>query len=496
MLKFYTNVAHWGGRVRVRGWNNGRRFQESIPYKPYLFTRSRNLESTTSYRTLRGQPVEKVDFDSIYDAKEFVERYDEVHNFEVYGSTNWPYVYLYDEYRDVPYDPKQISVVNVDIEVGADEFPDPWKADWPITAITIEKNKKVYSLGLMPYEPSLPNVTYILCKNENDLLDKFIQIWLNFDPDVVTGWNIDYFDIPYIVNRVKKLLGDDSVLLLSPWKKIKESTVFYHGSNKTLYELVGITSLDYLPLYKKFSFSNEESYRLDNIAFVVIGEKKLDYSEYESLNDLYKNDFKKYMDYNIHDVMLVSRINDKLGFIEQVFAIAYDSLVNFADTFTSVKIWEIIMHNYLLGQGIVSPPKKHSMKEKQIAGGYVKEPITGRHEWVASFDLNSLYPHLIMQYNISPETFVDVLDELPSDETSPDRIINGFMNDERQAQLREANLALTAGGALYSREKQGFVPVLMEQMYNDRSKFKSMMIEEKQNLEAIEAEMKKRGILT
>jgi DNA polymerase elongation subunit (family B) len=493
-MEFYTHAAQWGGKVRVRGWKNGRRFQDSIPYRPYLFTRSKTNEPT-GYVTLRDQPVDRVQFDSIYDAKEFVERYRDVHNFEVYGSTNWPYAYLYDVYgRGMEYDAKQVSVVNVDIEVGADEFPDPWKADWPITAITLEKNKKYVSFGLMPYVPADPEDVYVMCESEEDMLERFITAWLNFDPDVVTGWNIDYFDVPYLVNRIRKLLGDDYACMLSPWKKIKESTVFYHGSNKTLYDLVGVTSLDYLPLYKKFSFSNEESYRLDNIAFVTIGEKKLDYSEYESLNDLYKNNFQLFMEYNRRDVALVSRMNDKLGFIEQVFAMAYDTLVNFSDTFTTVKFWEIICHNYLLDQGVVSPQKKHSIKEKQIAGGHVKEPITGRHEWVASFDLDSLYPHLIMQYNISPETLVDRLDELPSEESSVDRILNGFMNEERLAQLREADLSLTAGGALYSRAKRGFAAALMDKFYEDRKKFKGMMNEEKKNLEAIEAEMKRRGL--
>lgn len=492
MQTFYTHAYVDRGRVKVRGWKNGRRWEETTNYRPSLFVRSD--DPNAAYKSLKGHPLEKKTFESIFMAKEFVERYDEVSNFDVFGSTGWAYNYLYENFKDISYDASQISVVNFDIEVGADEFPDPWKANWPITAITLEKNKKIVSLGLLPYSNPDPNVTYVLCKSEEDLLEKFVTIWLNFDPDVITGWNIDFFDVPYVINRLRKLIGDDMALLLSPWKKIKEKTVFHHGKNRIEYELVGITSLDYMPLYKKFSFSNEESYSLDNIAFVTIGEKKLDYSEYESLNDLYKNDFKKYMDYNIRDVMLVSRMNDKLGFIEQVFAIAYDSLVNFSDTFTSVKIWEIIMNNYLMDQKIVPPKKGHSRKEKQIAGGHVKQPINGRHEWVISFDLNSLYPHLIMQYNISPETFVDVLDELPSNEDSPDRIMNGFMTPERQEQLKEAGLTLTAGGALYSKEKRGFVPILMQNMYDDRVTYKSKMIEEKKNLEAIEAEMKKRGL--
>jgi DNA polymerase elongation subunit (family B) len=436
-----------------------------------------------------------MDFDSISDAREFIKKYNDVGNFNIYGSTLWPYVFIFDRYQHCQYDPKEISVGNFDIEVYAPEFPDPYKANWPVSAITIEKNGKIYALGMKPFQNNDPDVTYILCLTEEELLAAFIELWVKLDFDVVTGWNIDFFDIPYLVNRIRKILGDDYALFLSPWKKIEERSVKQqYGGEKLTYDLVGITSLDYLPLYKKFSFGNEESYTLNNIASVVVGEKKLDYSEYESLADLYERNFQLYLEYNIRDVKLVTKIDQKLGFIQQVFAIAYDSCVNFADTFTSVKIWEIIMHNYLLGKNIVSPQKTKSEKEKQIAGGFVKEPIPGRYIWPVSFDLDSLYPHLIMQYNISPETLVDTLDELPSNESSPVRLLEGFMTPERTAQLKAANLSLTAGGALYSNEKQGFVPYLMERMYEDRKTYKTKMLAAKDDLVAIEAEMKKRGL--
>lgn len=495
MAIYYTNVAVDRGKIKIRGWRNGRRFQDTVNYRPYLFLPSKKPDSTSKYRTLDDKVVEKIDFESISEARNFVKKYNDIGNFNIFGSTMWQYVYLYDKFKNCQYDPTEISVVNFDIEVYAPEFPDPYKAKWPINAITLERNGKIISLGTKPFDNKDPDVTYILCSSEEEILDKFLEYWAKFDPDVITGWNIDFFDIPYLVNRLRILFNNGAELLLSPWKKIEERMVKQqYGNEKLTYDLIGITSLDYMPLYKKFSFGNEESYSLNNIAFVTIGEKKLDYSEYESLADLYEKNFQLFLEYNIRDVRLVSKMDRKLGFIQQVFAIAYDSLVNFADTFTSVKIWEIIMHNHLMDNNIVSPQKTRSEKEKQIAGGFVKEPEPGMYHWPVSLDLDSLYPHLIMGYNISPETFYDVVDDLPSNEESPVRILEGYITPEKTQKLVEANLSLTAGGALYKRDKQGFVPYLMETMYEDRKKYKNMMIEEKKNLELIELEMKKRGM--
>lgn len=496
MNKFYTYFGYDKGKVRVRGYNNGRRFDELISYGPTLFVNSKNKE--TEYKALNGRSVEPIKFDSIGEARDFSKQYEDVVNFDVYGSTQWPYSYIAEAYPDIQYEVDLISVVNFDIEVGADEFPDPMKANWPITAITMEKGGKIVSLGCLPYNVHDDDVTYILCSDEEELLEKFLYYWANFDPDVITGWNIDGFDVPYIINRIRKVLGEESANRLSPRRRIEERLVKgKFGKETTVYELVGITALDYMALYKKFSFSNEESYSLDNIAFVTIGEKKMDYSEVATLNELYKTNFQKYMDYNIRDVRLVKKIDEKLGFIAQVFAIAYDAMVNFADTFTSVKIWEIIMYNYLMKQHIVPPKKTKTQKEKQIVGGHVKEVVPGQYKWVCSFDLNSLYPHLIMQYNISPETLAGVWDVLVVEgnvERSVDMILDGLITTEKTEKFKKQNVTMTAGGAFYTKEKRGFVPILMENMYNDRTVYKKKMLEEKKILVEIEAEMKKRGM--
>jgi DNA polymerase elongation subunit (family B) len=227
---------------------------------------------------------------------------------------------------------------------------------------------------------------------------KFMDVWRSkqFSPDVVTGWNVEQFDIPYLVNRFRRVVGSEFTKKLSPWGIINEREIVNAFGTQKLQEIVGISCLDYLAMYKKFSFQMQESYKLDHIAHQELGERKLDYSDYANLQDLYERDYQKYIEYNIKDVALVRKLDQKLKMIEQVYAIAYDGKVNFQDAFTSVRMWDIIIHNYLLNQNIVIPFFKKQEKERQIEGAFVKDPKPGMHNWVVSFDLNSLYPHLMM----------------------------------------------------------------------------------------------------
>jgi DNA polymerase elongation subunit (family B) len=415
------------------------------------------------------------------DARDYVKEYREITNKQIYGLTNYQYAFINDSYPGaIDYDPKMISVVTLDIETSTQGgFPDIETANQSITAITVRKNGMSLVLGLRPYTPKLDGVKYFHCKSEEDLLEKFLTIWQSkeFSPDVVTGWNVEFFDIPYLVNRIRRQLGDKSAKRLSPWGILEERQLEIMGRMYTCYIPVGISILDYLQAYKKFSFSQQESFKLDHIAFVELGERKLDYSEYESMHEFYEKDFEKYIDYNIHDVILVDKLEDKLKFLEQIFAIAYDGHVNFVDAFTSVRMWDIIIHNYLLSQGIAIPMTSRQEKDGQIVGAYVKDPQVGMHDWTVSFDLNSLYPHLIMQYNISPETYVGQLQGL-----SIESILDGAL-DEHQEYMIQQNVAVAASGCMFDRDRQGFLPALMLKMYNDRVLYKKQMIAAKQQYE-------------
>ena len=471
-MKFYTSVYQRGDKIYVRGYEDGQRVEFVEKYKPYLFLPKKD----GFYRTLDGKQVDKMQFDSISDARDFCEKYKDVSNFDYYGLNNYQYVFMYDYYNgEIQYDPSLVSVVTIDIECAADEgFPDIQKADKEITAITLRKNGKNVVFGCGEFVTDDENTNYIRCKNEHELLDKFIKVWNHptWKPDVVTGWNIEFFDIPYTVNRIKNILGDEFAKKLSPWGFLEEKEVEFKGKKNQTYSPVGIAVLDYYQLYRKFMFGNQESYKLDYIAQVELGEKKIDYSEYGSLLELYKNNFQKFIEYNIYDCVLVDRLDEKLKFIEQVMALAYDGKVNYHDTMSTVRPWDVIIHNYLLDRRIVIPQFEPYKYEFELVGGHVKEPIPGLYKWVISFDLNSLYPHLIMQYNISPETFVTRLPGF----TNIDTLINGSFN-------HNCEHTIAANGCIYRKDKQGFLPQLMETMYNDRVEYKKKMIEAKKRYE-------------
>ena len=467
---FYTHVYMRSDKIYLRGYDKGLRIKETINYNPYLFIAKQNGK----YKTLDGKPVEKIMFDSIRDAREFVSRYEEVSNVDIYGLTNFQYLYIFDTFKgDIDYDPRLVTVGTLDIECAADEgFPDISKADKPITAITIRSRGRNYVFGCGEFVTEDLNTHYVKCNDEHHLIQQFISCWRALDLDIVTGWNIEFFDIPYIVNRIISLFGEKEAKKLSPWGILDEKIVEFKGKQNQSYTPAGISVLDYYQLYRKFTFGNQESYKLDYIAQTELGEKKLDYSEYGSLLELYKNNFQKFIEYNILDCLLVERLDDKLKFIEQVMALAYDAKVNYNDTMTTVRPWDIIIHNYLLEQGIVIPQFKKQPDFEELVGGHVKEPKVGLSKWVVSFDLNSLYPHLIMQYNISPETFVT---RLPNFDKI-DILLNGNWSTN-------CPHAIAANGCIYRKDKQGFLPQLMEKMYNDRVVYKKKMIEAKQSYE-------------
>ena len=487
MTKFYTNVSLSRNDILLRGYEDGQRVQHRIPYKPTLYVHSKNNNSL--YRNLKGKQVDEIKLESISEARDFVKRYSDVEGFDIYGLTNYVYAFINEYFPgELDYDPKKISMVNIDIEVAADQgFPNIQTADKEITAITMKKDDMYVVLGCGEFDISKldadlqTKIKYIKCHDEAQLLIKFLDVWRSkwFLPDVVTGWNIETFDIPYIVNRVKRILGESMAKKLSPWELLEERTITVAGRDYQTYVPVGISTLDYLQLYRKFSFTMQESYRLDHIANIELGERKMDYSEYDSLFDLYKKDYQKFIEYNIKDVDLVGKLEDKLKFIEQVYAIAYDGKVNYQDAFTSVRMWDIIIHNYLLSQRIVIPHVKPGKKERQIIGAHVKDPKVGMHKWVVSFDLNSLYPHLMMQYNISPETYVGHISVI-NGEDGVKKILDGYLNEPSiRNQMTSQNVTVAASGCMFDKDYQGFLPKLMQKMYDDRVVYKKRMIEAK-----------------
>jgi DNA polymerase elongation subunit (family B) len=479
---FYTSVARHFDDLLIRGYENGKRFSRKIKYKPYLFTPSR--DGNGEYYTLDSRRVDRIDFESMSECNQFIKRYKDVQGFKMYGLSSFQYAFINDEYReDIVFDKSLVSVLTIDIETDSKGgFPNIDTADKMITAITLRVDDETVVLGYKPYTPA-PKVQYYLCKDEEELLSRLLEIWSKMAPDIVTGWNVEFFDVPYIVNRIKRILGEKAALRLSPWGILEDRKIYTRGREHTVYSPVGISVLDYLQLYTKFSYKMQESYRLDHIAHVELGERKLDYSEFSSLNELYEGDYQKFIDYNVKDVDLVYALDAKMKFIEQVMTIAYSGKVNYLDTFTSVRMWDIIIHNYLMEQKIVVPQNEFREKDEQITGAYVKDPHVGMHKCVASFDVNSLYPKLIEQYNISPETLVGKMDKTF---TVDDALDGHYNKPEVRDFLNSQNLTLAANGALFLRSKRGFLPKLMAKLYDERILFKDKMIEANKTLQLIE----------
>jgi DNA polymerase elongation subunit (family B) len=488
-MAFYTNAFIRNGKVYLRGYNDDNEPLLDIikDYRPYLF-----FLGNGPYKTITGKSCVKKEFDSLYDAYNFKKQYEAAENAEFYGMTQFVYPFLNDRYPgEINFNEKLISVVSLDIEVDSTEgFPNIEAANREITAITIVKSTKSHTnrsltFGIKQFFPKQSHCQYVEYFNEKDMLQGFLAAWNSSDwsPDIVTGWGIDHFDIPYLFNRIKNVLGETYAKKLSPFGFVEAHDIIRpKGSNyknfndrkELVYELYGITVLDYLQLYRKFTFTNHESYALNNIAKVELGKQKIDYGEYKNLDNLYAQNPQLFYEYNIEDAFLVSQLEDKLNFIKQVISIAYLAKVNYIDAMVTLRPWDVVIHNYLLEKNIVIPQTNRDHPYKEILGGYVKEPQIGMHKWIVSFDFDSLYPSILSQHNISPETL------LSKEETnSPEDIVK-----YNKWPKRSGEDIFCANGTVFRREIRGFIPDIVDKFRDLRSSIKSKMIElekQKQN---------------
>ena len=490
---FYTNVDRHMNSIKYRGYDeNGKKLYESFRYKPCLYVESKDPKS--GWRSLDGKALEPVRFDSMSEARSFTKQYEGISGFKIYGNDRWIPAFIQSQFPNrIDYIKRFIDIAYIDIEVDCDDeggYSEARMATNRVLTITVKssKNSSYIVWGLKEYDMSICKLRHLKIDyrefvRESDMLQDFIDWWSDPDntPDVVSGWNTNFFDIPYLVNRCSLVLDEGEVLKLSPWKQIEERNVTVKGQEQYGYNIMGIQQLDYLELFKKFTlntYGQQESYKLDHIAEVVLGENKVDYSG--SLKNLYETDYQTYVEYNIVDVELIERFEQKLGLLNLVFTLAYFGGVNYGDTLGTVGIWDSIIFRYLANKKIAVPPNNKASFAEDYAGGYVKDPNPGMYNWVLSFDLNSLYPNIIIQYNMSPETLVrhSVISGL-----SPDKLL-GMSSIEHL----EDNLAVAANGATFRRDKQGFLPEIVEELYNRRVVIKKEMLSKQQDYERTKSE--------
>jgi len=483
-MEFYTSVTRYGNNILYRGYKDGVRVKKRVPFQPTLFIPT--PKQKTPWKGLDQINLEPIQLDSMKEASDFIKRYDNVENFRVYGMNNFIYQYISEKFpNNINFDSKDVEVTYIDIEVHSEEgFPEPTLAQHPVTAITIIQRdgiRRVWSC--IDYENTRDDVLYVKCETEAELMTKFIEHWKEWTPDIITGWNSTSFDMTYLINRTMRLFGEEESRKFSPWGvvRLKKGRVNKFGMDEAdTFDIMGVAQLDYFDLFRKFTYNTlgqQESYRLDHIANVVLGERKLSYEEHGSLHNLYIEDPQKYIDYNIKDTELVLRIDEVLGLIDLVMTMAYRAGVNYSDTLGTTTIWDVIIYRMLNQSKIACPPKIEKSKTP-YPGGYVKEPQVGQHNWVTSFDLNSLYPNLIVQYNMSPET---VLDGIVPD-VSVEKILEGnlFKDDFDYTKLCHS---IAPTGVRFSHDRKGIVPEIITRYYNDRKVIKKEMLKTQQEFE-------------
>ena len=475
-MRYYTNVQMVGNDFLVRGYEGGKSFTSREPFQPTMFVPSKKR---TKYKTLDGKYAQPIQPGTVRETREFIKSHGDVQGFEIYGNNRYIYQYISEKYpeTEIKFDIKKMNLVTIDIEVKSENgFPTVEKCDEEMLCITLQDyaTKRILTFGVGPYRHQDKMVKYVQCNDEYDLLQHFINFWSHNPPEVVTGWNCQLYDIPYLAKRITRVLGEKAMKKLSPWGLVTNEEIFMMGRPHLVYDIGGVTVLDYMDLYKKFTYKAQESYRLDYIGEVELGQKKLDHSEFDTFKDFYTKGWNKFVDYNIQDVRLVDSLEEKMKLIELAVTMAYDAKVNFTDVFYQVRMWDMIIYNDLKRKNIVIPPKKEQDKSEKYAGAYVKAPTPGMYDWVVSFDLNSLYPHLIMQYNISPETLLE--------ERYPSVSVDKLLNEEVDLSGLE-DVTVCPNGAMFTTKTRGFLPKLMDKIYSERVVFKKKMIAAKKKYE-------------
>jgi len=463
-MNFYKNVIEYKGKLLVRGVHNDKEYKEKINFSPTLYSLTKEQ---TDFKTLQGQNLKPITFQSIEAARRF-RRDIATQNSPIYGLERYHYQYINKEFpKQVKWSKDLIKIFTLDIECGCENgFPEVDNPIEELLCISVknQSNKQIITWGVGKFTTDRTDVTYIECKDEKHLIMEFMKFWLKNYPDVITGWNTKFFDLPYLMNRIKLLVGSKVANRMSPWNLITSEQIIIRGRPNTYYTLYGIAMLDYLDLYKWFIPARQESYRLGFIGEVELGQGKRE-NPYNTFKDFYTKDFQKFVEYNIQDVEIVDALEDKLGLIDLSLTFAYETKVNYNDIFSQVRVWDTLIANHLMEKNICIPPREEHSKDTKYEGAYVKEPKLGMQHWVVSFDINSLYPHIIVQYNISPEKILGV--------DSSGVSVNKMLSKKTPLEfLKDKDACITPNGAMFKRDSQGFLPEMIEKIYKDRVIYK------------------------
>lgn len=490
MDKFYTFCDRVGHRIFYRYVDeNGKRRQTILSDYPFeLFMKGSKSDSVSLY----GDQISRVNFENVSEMSEFCKNYRGVS--EIFGQTSPAHQFIAKEYTNkISFDLSKVVVLNFDIEVRHDDgFPEPEDANDEILSISMKvfgKDQRI-TLGLKPFKNNeRPQDIYEHCSNERELLFRFLEYWKRINPDIITGWNIEGFDIPYLINRMRKIIGVEATNELSPFHKSTKNvfTEILTGPKKLDpgYRILGVNTFDYLKLYIKFAPKKLESYKLDFVAETELKENKTDLSRFNNdLMRLYNEDFAYFVTYNEQDVGLVERLDDKLQFIRLAISVVLMTKSRYSEALGTVKIWDNLIYNMLLPQNIQIPPSEYDGEDDEFVGAYVKEPIPGRYRWVVSMDLTSLYPSIIRMYNMSPETLFSGGVENPIQFL--EKLLAGEWN--LLAEARNNGRVTAANGSQYRQDKEGILAKAMTFLFEERKVVKKQMIGVKKEVEKLKAD--------
>ena len=514
-MKQYTYIGRHFDTLLVKEVEGVNRTTSKIDWEPSIFYEAK-AGTETGYTNTSGSPLLEKRFGKIKDFNDYLKDWSGTSNKMIYGFRGVEYQYICDSFPDRDnFDHSVFNVMYFDIETERSEeygyapSSNPFNPVILITAYLPKGDRSiVWELRDHPTD-NQDKTEYRVFDDDISMIKDFFKFMKSNSIDIISGWNTDFYDIPYLCGRLlgqyhfpgqQKPDGMDSEYRVwtdktsySPFGYIKKKTIIgNYGKSQVIYEIPGIESLDYMNLYKKFTYVTRESYSLNHISYCELGEKKVDYSEHKHLQSLYEKDYKKFVEYGIKDTKLVYRLEEKLKLIDLCIALAYMVGCNLNDVFSAVKTWEIYLYNELKRDGIIAPIKGRGVhKEKEFLGAFVQDPVKGKHDWVLSFDLNSLYPHIMMFANMSPDVYVEPEhmqpDQLRLYKKHKDNLLQSIEDIidhiEDLAVLKQWGVSMTPNGAMFSNEKLGVIPKIVKKIYVTRKDCKKLMLQKKQQLE-------------
>jgi DNA polymerase elongation subunit (family B) len=464
--------------VDVYTWTeDGDRIHTSVPCLPYFFYEDINGEDTSVFNT----PLRKKEFNSYYNKKLFIKERGLKQLFDNYSPVQQTLIDMFWKYNDnEDFTKFPLKIFFVDIEaVGPNGFSSPHDPKEEINVITVYDSltKKFIVWGSQQYNNKASDVIYNFCQTEEDLLERFIDFIQKDPPDILSGWASDRYDVPYIVNRIERVLGAERANDLSPYKRryVKEFAGKF-GKKELVHRIDGISSVDYMDIYKKFCPSNRESYKLDYIGYVELDETKVDYGDL-SLYELMVSDWDTFVDYNIQDVRLLVKLEERLSYVELLRMLAYTGCTTFESALGTVSVVtgaaaiEARNRNQRLCTFVVDDEDMMDFE-----GGYVAEPVVGHHKSIVSFDANSLYPNTMITLNTSPETKMGKILSMDKNGVSIrniDGVVVDFNLTDFKNYLHREKIAISKSKVLFTQKRKGVLADMVDKFYKKRVKIRA-----------------------